>query len=200
MTPSLYHLLPSFEGALTVDDGLTADIFHPRAWQPSVVRTIEQQVRGWDVSASELFAGMLDEAQAHRTRISNLNLREDGEGAADGPIRDHVREDHWLAILGAGSETRIGLRVKRDDNGDPRFLLRSDERRNEWDSDDARMRRSTGDGTVPLQGALPPFLEESRLVCVTPGDFGYWELRDRSLSELAGLHGLIPKMNMLHPA
>ena len=36
------------------------------------------------------------------------------------------------------------------------------------------------------------------MICVTPGDFGYWELRDRALSSLTGFHGLIPKMNMLH--
>ena len=193
MTPSLYHLLPSFDGALTVDEGLTADIFHPRAWQSSVVRTIERQVRGWDVSAADFFADMLDEARAHRTRISKLKLWEDGERAAEGPARDHVRKDHWLAILGAGSETRISLRVKADDNGDPRFLLRSDERRNDWHSDAVEVRRRTGDGTVPLEGALPQFLEDSRVVCVTPGDFGYWELRDRSLSGLAGFHGDHPQ-------
>ncbi len=70
MTPALYHLLSSFEGNLTVDLGLEADIFEPEAWQPSVLRTIEQQVRGLDVSASGLFADMLGAAREHRDRIS----------------------------------------------------------------------------------------------------------------------------------
>lgn len=33
---------------------------------------------------------------------------------------------------------------------------------------------------------------------MTPGEFGYWEVRDRGLSKVAGFHGLLPKMNMLH--
>ena len=139
---------------------------------------------------------MLDQARAHRTRISSLLLGTPG-GEPNG---HHITGDDWLAIAGADCKTRVGLRIDRDPDGAPRFDLRSDERRNEWDSDDAdpATRRQTGDGTVPLTGALPSFLDESRLVCVTPGDFGYWELRDRVLSGLAGFHGLIPKMNMLH--
>ena len=111
---------------------------------------------------------------------------------------DVLRDDDWLAIAGTDSETRVALRVGRDDEGSPRFLLSSDERRNDWDSEDQAARRNTGDGTVPLAGAIPPFMDESRVVCVTPGDLGYWELRDRALSGLADFHGLVPKVNMLH--
>ena len=188
MTPSLYHLLPGFEGDLTVDLGLETDIFQPRAWQPSVLGTIERQVRDLGVSGSDLFAGMLDAAREHRARISALKLSEDGTGVGRGD---------WLAVAGADAETRIGLRVIAADDGSPRFRLRSHERRNEWGSADGD-RRDTGDGTVPLAGAVAPFLGEAGLVCVVPGDFGYWELRDRALSRFAGFHGLIPKMNMLH--
>lgn len=188
MTPSLYHLLPSFEGNLTVDRGLEADIFRPGAWQPSVLRTIERQVDGLGVSASDLFTEMLDAARKHRDRISALRLSEDGDG---------VGANDWLAVAGVDAETRIGLRVKAGDDGSPRFRLRSHERRNDWGSDDGDP-RNTGDGTVPLAGAIAPFLDETALVCVVPGDFGYWELRDRALSRLSGFHGLIPKMNMLH--
>jgi hypothetical protein len=60
------------------------------------------------------------------------------------------------------------------------------------------MARSTGDGTVPFEGALPGFLDETDIVCVTPEDFGYWEVQDRALASLAGLHGILPNMNMLH--
>ncbi|MDE2876011.1 MAG: hypothetical protein OXU69_15745 [Gemmatimonadota bacterium] len=71
-------------------------------------------------------------------------------------------------------------------------------RRNHWGTDAGW--RDTGDGTVPLAGAIPHFMDETRLVCVTPDgdDFGYWKLRDRTLSRVAGFHGLWPKMNMLH--
>lgn len=205
MTPALYHLLPAFEGSLTVDEGLEDDIFRPETWQPSVVRTIEAQVRDWDVSGSELFAQMLDRAKAHRDRISALELQESAQAdsatdpvTAAGHPAAALRKDDWLAIAGVGARTRVALRVRRDDQGAPRFDLRSHERRNDWDSDDQTARRNTGDGTVPLEGAIPPFLGESRLVCVTRGDFGYWELRDRTLARFTGLHGLLPTMNMVH--
>ena len=56
-------------------------------------------------------------------------------------------------------------------------------------------RRRTGDGRVPFEGAVPQFLTEENLVCVTPDDSGYWEVQDRMLS---GFHGILPNMDMLH--
>ena len=56
----------------------------------------------------------------------------------------------------------------------------------------------TGDGTVPFRGALPKFLPRESLVCVTPDDFGYWEIQDKLTTKLAGFHGILPNMNMLH--
>ena len=196
ITPALYHLLPDIEGAIAVDDGLEADLFRPDAWQPNVARTIERQVAEWEVSGADLFRRMLGEAHAHRLRISGLVL-EEGDGAEDA---DRLPRDHWLAIAGVDEETRVGLRVRRDAEGAPRFDLRSAERMNEWDSDagDSARRRRTGDATVSLQGAIPPFLDERHLVCVTPGDFGYWELRDRALGGFQGLHSVLPKMNLVH--
>lgn len=195
LTPALYHLLPGFGGVDATDDDLETDLFHPSAWQPSVVRSIEAQVNGWDVSAGDLFRTLLDQARAHRDRVSGLELGDPGD---DDARPGRLRKDRWLAIAGVDCETRVGLRVDRSGGGTPRFDLRSDERRNDWNREDGADPRDTGDGTVPLRGAIPPFLEESRLVCVAPGDFGYWELRDRTLSGLAGFHGVIPKMNMLH--
>lgn len=203
MTPALYHLLPSFDGALAVDDGMQSDIFHSGAWQPSVARTIARQVADWDTTGPELFRRMLDEARAHRDRISGLKLHDERHPASasdppEDPARSTLSTDDWLAVVGVDAKTRVALRVRRDAGGRPRFDLRSAERLNDWDSDDDAKRRLTGDGTVPLAGALPPFLDESRLVCVTRGDFGYWEVRDRALSGLAGFHSALPKMNMLH--
>ena len=159
MTPALYHLLPGFAGALAVDEGVEDDIFSPAAWQPNVLRTIERQVAGWEVSGDRLFARMLDQARAHRERISGLALA-DGE-AGDGDD-DHALLDRrdWLAVAGVDSKTRVRLRIRRDASGAPRFDLRSDERLNRWDPNDPdpALRRGTGDGTVPLEGAIPPFL------------------------------------------
>ncbi len=207
MTPALYHLLPSYGGGLAVDEELEADIFQPDAWQPSVARTIERQVSGWDVSGAELFADMLGAARAHRDRIGKLELAESEPAGNGNPApatataetgSPWLSVDRWLAIAGADDETRVGLRVRRDDDGTPRFDLRSAERRNQWKADDDALRLNSGDGTVPLEGAVAPFLGESRLVCVTPRDFGYWEFKDRGLTKLTGLHGLLPTMNMVH--
>lgn len=220
MTPALYHLLPESAGPVASPDGRAVNFFRPDTWQPNVVQTIGHEVRDWDVTGAELFRKMLDEARAHRERISGLELSrgaapraagapetgasEDapmpgGAGALEtGPPGITVAADDWLAIAGVDSKTRVGLRVARDENGFPRFDLRGAERRNHWDSDIEGDRRDTGDGTVPLEGAIPPFLDEARVVCVTPGDFGYWEIRDRALAATAGFHGLLPKMNMLH--
>lgn len=199
MTPALYHLLPSYGDGLTVEEELEADIFQPEAWQPSVVRTIERAVRGWDVSGAELFAEMLGAAREHRNRIGRLRLEGGGNGDEAGTDDSaQLPIDRWLAIAGGDDETRVGLRVRRGDDGTPRFDLRSAERKNHWETDDDALRLNSGDGTVPLEGAVAPFLGESRLVCVTPRDFGYWELKDRGLTRLTGLHGLLPTMNMVH--
>ena len=198
VTPALYHLLPSFEGALTVDEGLSADIFDPNAWQPSVVRSIAHYIEEWGLptenagaSAMAVFETMLSEARNFVIRISKLQL--DAVGL--------TRKD-WLAILGVDAETRVDLKVTSSESKQekpvPRFLLNSSERKNEWHSKDVTMRYKTGDGTVPLCGAIPPFLDKANAVCVTPDDFGYWELRDRTITKLAGFHGLLPNMNMLH--
>ncbi len=187
MTPSLYHLLPSYADALAVDDGLTGDIFKAEAWQPSVERSIERQVQEWHKKkASDLFQEMLEQAGVHRERISALNLKDAG-----------LEPNRWLAIAGVDKRTRVALHIRKE-GGTPRFDLRSDERLNEWDSQDESKKWNTGDGTVPLRGAVPPFLDREQLVCVTPRDFGYFELLDRGGSLLAGLHAMLPKMNMLH--
>ena len=121
LTPALYHLLPSFGGLDVADDDLQADLYHPTAWQPSVVRSIEHQVTGWDVSGPDLFRTMLDQARAHRDRISDLLLSgpydADDAGDSNDPADTdfhpgQVPRSHWLAIAGADCETRVGLRVE----------------------------------------------------------------------------------------
>jgi hypothetical protein len=95
------------------------------------------------------------------------------------------------------AETRVRLEIRKP-GGKSVFRLHSKDRENRWQSSDPAERRLTGDGTVPYEGAVPPFLSEDRLVCVTPGDYGYWEVQDRGLATLAGFHGILPNMNMLH--
>jgi hypothetical protein len=90
------------------------------------------------------------------------------------------------------------MRIGVDAKGRPQFDLRSADRQNLWASSDAPERWKTGDGTVPLAAAVPRFLTPANVVCVTPKDFGYWEIGDRVLNSLAEFHAIMPKMNMLH--
>ena len=193
LTPALYHLLPSFAAGLETPTGFPNSLFDPGIWQPSIVDTIKEYVRlhglgriDRDRQAHELFAGLLDTAAVHRGRIDRLVLRAVGLEAND-----------WLCVVGVDSETRVKLKVEKRENA-PDFKFSSDDRQNHWQNPDQNLRRLTGDGTVPFEGAIPKFLPEESLVCVTPDDFGYWEVQDRLTSSMAGFHGILPNMDMLH--
>ena len=74
------------------------------------------------------------------------------------------------------------------------FDLGSDYRLNQWrkDADDPADWYLTGDGTVPLASAVPSFLKPENMVCVTPDDYGYWEVQDRVAASRGGLHAIMP--------
>jgi len=194
VTPALYYLFPDIESALEVEDSaIPADLFDPEAWQPSIVETIEQYIRLHGLrpgdrkeQARELFAGFLAAAKAARRRQNGFDLSMSG-----------LTEDRWLCITGVDSETRFKLAIRKSGRY-PQFDFRSEHRQNHWADPDVTKHFETGDGTVPLRGALPPFLPRERVVCVRPTDFGYWEVADRTLTAAAGFHGLLPNMNMLH--
>lgn len=107
---------------------METDIFRPRAWQPSVIRTIARLV-GWDVAGPDVFQAMLEAARTHRDRISGLRLSRSAANAparhSDGSADVGVRDDDWLVVAGADVETRVALRLGRDEEGRPRFLLRT---------------------------------------------------------------------------
>jgi pimeloyl-ACP methyl ester carboxylesterase len=205
LTPALYHLYPSIadESAIVIDPGLPkSSLFDPALVQPSIVETIAEFIRlnGLDekdpgLQAKRLVSEMLSTARQHRERIEKLSLQNAGKTPAD-----------WLCVVGVGCETRVRMKVANL-NGMPMYDLRSSDRKNDWTdtiatdpSDPATeaARRQTGDGTVPFDGAVPGFLKVENLICVTPEDFGYWEVQDRLLSSQAGFHGILPNMNMLH--
>jgi hypothetical protein len=85
--------------------------------------------------------------------------------------------------------------VTRDRRG-PRFVIDEDQFVNELDAGrpDSQL---TGDGTVALAGAMPPFLPATKPVCVIESDLGLFELRDRLLVEVGGFHGLLPRINLV---
>ena len=191
VTPALYYLLPSFDGALTVPPGLPADLFDTSVWQRSITDTIAQyvQLRGLNPQnakeqAADIFAGMLQNAKKFRAKTNALDL-----------AKCKLAQDDWLCVVGADSVTRTRLSVSGPP-GKPDFDFNAADRQNGWGN--PATAEMTGDGTVPFRGALPKFLPRETLVCVTPDDFGYWEIQDKLTTKLAGFHGILPNMNMLH--
>lgn len=210
LTPALYHLLPRYRNAVSADPGLGKDLFRTRTWQPSVVETIAEQIRTHGLegvgksreellpAADELFQSLLSQASDHRVRVGGFSL-----GSVD------MARDDWLAVVGVGEETRVHLHIMKDDRDAPFFDLRSADRKNGWPEEDidehgfrVARRVDTGDGTVPYEAAVPPFLDPDNLVCLADDDFGYWEIRDRFLERgIAGksvsLHSMLPAMNVV---
>jgi pimeloyl-ACP methyl ester carboxylesterase len=193
LMPALYQLLPSC-GGIVADPGLPTSIFDPGLWQPSVLQTLKEYVRlhsvqhgDIDKQANDLFSKLLNQAKTHRDRIDSLRLPVVGLTAND-----------WLCVVGVNSITRVRLTVKNTSQG-PDFAFNSADREDLWgEGHTQEERHQTGDGTVPFDGALPEFLALENIICVTPDDFGYWEVQDRVFSAIAGFHGILPNMDMLH--
>lgn len=191
MTPSLYCLLPDLPGALKTDPGIPNNIFDPAAWQLSIVKTIEEYIRLRGLKpdnpgpqAKAIFESLLARAGALRADLKAFKLADAG-----------LTDKDWLCVAGVDADTRVRLEIEKV-NGAPQFKFRSNDRQNKW-SEDAD-RNQTGDGTVPYDGALPYFLPLNKIVCVSPDDYGYWELQDKATTKLAGFHGILPNMDMLH--
>jgi hypothetical protein len=127
---------------------------------------------------------MLDRALEHRQTMMKFRTAMAATTQAD-----------WLVIIGVGQRTRLKLAVTRDRRG-PRFVIDEDQFVNELDAGrpDSQL---TGDGTVALAGAMPPFLPATKPVCVVESDLGLFELRDRLLVEVGGFHGLLPRINLV---
>jgi len=211
VTPSLYHLLPSFKGAITASDGLPDSPFRPGAWQTSVVETIAEYFRlhsgdralrqstgsaaeerrratARQKAADALFKRLLSSAEKHRKRMESLELAKCGLDSQD-----------WLCVVGIASETRVRLRIARSERDGVQFDLRSLDRVDALRDDLATRSTETGDGTVPYLGAQPAFVPREELVCVSRKEFGYWEIADRFLEGPldVGLHAMLPKMNVV---
>lgn len=204
LIPALYHLLPSFPGAVEVGEGLeSADLYDPALWQDSIVATIAEHLRlhgleerrpGRRDRATDILSELLEDARTHRRRVESLDLERAGMSDVD-----------WLCVVGVGEVTRIRLRIVDTPEG-PWFDLAGAGRLNAYPGGDLAGRPAgggepwqTGDGTVPYEGARPSFLPPERLVAVTRDDFGYWELLDRGLTwDGVGLHGMLPRMSLVH--
>lgn len=189
VTPSVYQLFPSYQGAIQDEDGAApVDLFDPANMQASVVGSLAEFVRLYsgttpaperEIRARQILQGFLEGAREHRRSVLQFDLA----GVSVAP-------EDWLAVVGVGERTRLQLTIRRGPRG-PRFEI------GDHQFVDDVPRRRTGDGTVPLPGALPPFLPESHLVCVTRSDLNFWEIGDRILTNVAGFHGMLPKVNLV---
>jgi pimeloyl-ACP methyl ester carboxylesterase len=197
MTPSLYYLLPDIPEAIDADEGIPKSLFNPDAWQPSIVDTIEEYIRLHGQTATneaerkeqaqKAFADFLRTARSARRKLKKFDL------AAAG-----LTEEDWLCVVGVNSVTRVGLKIQKLGRA-PDFAFSRSDRDDRWvEGQQEHERMQTGDGTVPLQGALPHFLPNERVICVRPDDFGYWEIADKLALKAGGFHGLLPNMDMLH--
>lgn len=193
LTPSLYHLLPSFASGIEIADPFPKSLFDAGVWQQSVLGSIREALRiygtgpasGLDAKAQAVLQEMLDEARKHRDSISDPKLL----------TQAGLTTSDWLCIIGVGEDTRVKVHV---DNvgGKPVFHLYDGDVMNQWGEPPPKG-YMTGDGTVPFAGAVAPFLNINEAVCLSPMDFELLELKDKGLTALAGLHGIIPNMNLL---
>jgi hypothetical protein len=87
------------------------------------------------------------------------------------------------------------MEITINDKG-PVFDLEDDNIMNQWREVAIDAKVLTGDGTVPYKGAIPPFIPLNQIICVTPDDFDFWELEDRTLASV-GLHAALPNMNLV---
>ncbi|MCP5112041.1 MAG: alpha/beta fold hydrolase [bacterium] len=186
--PAIYQLLPSY-GRAVVDRNTSRSVslFSANNWQRTILESLAEYVRLHSVKpnaeqkkeqrAASLLRAMLRQARQHRGHVLDLDLEQAG-----------LSPRQWLAIIGTGQETRI--RVEVDRAGDRTRFYFSDEH---WKNQE----RDTGDGTVALLSAIPPFLSAENGVCVTPDDLSRFEFGDRVLLHAAGFHGILANVNLV---
>lgn len=197
VTPALYHLLPTIAGGLEITAGLPKSLYDPGLWQTGIIATIEEYVRLHGVTkmnraqqasqAKKLFTSLLNTGRTYRERLDKFRLAQAG-----------LQADDWLCVVGVNSNTRVKLPISQNRKREPIFDLSDEHRINEWENENEDVRHLTGDGTVPYDSAVPPFLDAANVVCVTPDDFAYYEVQDKLFSSIAGFHGILPNMDMLH--
>lgn len=209
VTPSVYQLLPSFAGTLRdkndkpLDTGGTtsADLmFDSKTFQPSVRDTLAEFVQDVvnDASlasdkaackkiATQVFGEMLDSARRYRELVEQVSpqvhLLPANKGGA------------WLAIVGAGEETMTRTKLGVDQYGQTRFDMDNCSCKDSWNGTTT----DTGDETVPLLGAMPPWADSWKNTVVVQRQDVPWlgEGIDRALINGAvGFHGALPLVDL----
>jgi pimeloyl-ACP methyl ester carboxylesterase len=183
VTPSLYYLLPSFAAAVT--NASTESLFDSGRWQNSILDTLNLFIqRNWlpndpHLSAGDLLSTMLAQAKAQRAVMEGLQLPD---------------QKKWLCIAGVNAETRVNMTIQDDGAGTIRFSL--EDAVNDFKSRTEAKRVRTGDNTVPYLGAQSGFIPKNQIICVTPEDYEFFEIKDKVLNNI-GLHANLPNMNLV---
>lgn len=193
ITPALYQLFPSYPGAVVDASGRDVDIFDSVNIQGSVAESLSEFVRLYSVGtrardrrakAEQLLGKLLDWGRKHRQTVTGFRTAQTG-----------VAQSDWLVIVGVGQKTRLQVTVDGNRRG-PRYIIDDEQFVNELSALEPNSLR-TGDGTVPVAGAIPPFLPAAKIVCVTEDDLNFFELRDKLLVEVGGMHALLPRINLV---
>ncbi len=197
--PSVYGLLPYFENAAVDASGgqnppPAIDLLtHPTVWNgSSVERSLDAycQRMGSAKTGAARLQELRSAADRQRREITSLDVK-----AALGSA------DNWLPIVGIGNKTAVQVQVVQQDAGGVPDA--------EFDFVEDNQGERTGDNTVPLLGAIPPFdlatgvpsgpTPRSRLVCITQDDASAKERLDwlgfGQLLGLASLHSFLPRMD-----
>lgn len=198
VTPSVYQLLPEFEGAL--EGHPATDIWKPETFQPSIKDSIasfiaevhaddavRRSTRRCKEEADRVFPELLDLAKKFRGVVKK---------ASPGQLR---KDGGWLAIAGAGEKTliRTGFLTKAQ-SGTSEIRFRFDEDK-DYCPGTGRLEGDllTGDGTVPLSAAIPPWDEPWRnTIVVTRQDFTFGEWTDKIVAKGAAFHCALPLLNL----
>ena len=184
--PALYQLLPSFDGAVKRVGDAPTDLFDPKTWQDSLLKSLSRHIKRHKarIRPRILLRKYLSTAKKHRERVKTVDLSGSLPEKADG----------WLAIVGVGAPTQVEIENGKLKDGSLRFKVLDDQ--DDWSKDKPES-TATGDGTVPFKGALPQFMAKEKVICVCPDDFSRWEIRDRLLAKAAGFHGFLPAVNLV---
>jgi hypothetical protein len=182
--PSVFELLPGYPGAVVDAAGKAVDLTKKANWPDSVGNGLEQYCDAIfsKTKGPEFFARLLLVMQEHWKAMAGLDLGKVLPPGADGQRR-------WLPIAGIGEKTRVRVRLTQQ-GGKPWFEV--DEANNLEGS-------LTGDGTVALDGAVPPFIGKAGLVCfqddeIETGERASW-VGVGELLGAASFHSFLPMMN-----
>lgn len=191
--PALYQMIPFYKKAVITPQNRSISLLKANNWQESILESIEEYVRLNSVKhyrpaevrkkrATEILNQMLNNAKLLQDSVQDLDLNSVGLETTD-----------WLAIIGVGEKTLIQLVIEGLPDH-PRFQIIEDRYEEEWQKN--KTSRRTGDGTVALEGALPPFLEANQAVCVCDSDFSFFEIGDRFLGAFTTFHAMLPNLNL----